>query len=417
MNLTWTKRARNASQPVILLVLAAATSAIATGPTEWRQETVDLAGGGKFSSLRFDRLGNAHVCYVSTAESILKYGFRDHALGKWFTVALDKSAGFCSLTLDSEQRPHISYIEYGSRLKYIFWDGAAWKKRSIPINAKDISYYTSIVLDAEQHPVISYYEYWGAGENYRLNLRHVVWNGKFWAVSTIDSTPGSGKFNYMAIDASGTMHIAYANVKDENAGLRYARSKDTSWEIEVLEGKEVPRYVYSVALALDKDANPHIAYTDVLRRQVKYAFRNEGKWTFQVLDSLAEAGYPDRNGIVLDEQGDPYISYYDAGAGMLKLAYRKSGKWIVEIVDQNFAGFTSSLQIDHGFIWLTYADETGDGLRCARRALAVSSETTNVKTNEPPAEPGSAQSRDGKPSGAGSLIQSKDIKAKETTVK
>ena len=85
------------------------------------------------------------------------------------------------------------------------------------------------------------------------------------------------------------------------------------------------------------------------------------------MDSLAKEGYPDRNGIALDDQGNPYISYYDAGAGLLKVAHRQGQKWAAEVVDRGFVGFQSSLRIDHGAIWVTYADQASGGLKFARR--------------------------------------------------
>ncbi len=106
------------------------------------------------------------------------------------------------------------------------------------------------------------------------------------------------------------------------------------------------RYL-SVAIVLDKNDNPHITYMDVKNRVVKYATRRDGKWQIQAVDSVAQVGYPDRNGIAVDEEGHPYISYYDAGLGVLKLAHLNGQKWVTEVVDENFAGFTSSLQIAH----------------------------------------------------------------------
>ncbi|HXI41390.1 MAG TPA: hypothetical protein VNH18_04260 [Bryobacteraceae bacterium] len=338
---------------------------------EWRQELVDMTGGSKFSSLKIDSSGNAHVSYVDDPQHLLKYGFWDRNLNKWFTTKLDSSAGFCSLALDSHRNPHISYLDFGGgKLKYAHWNGSAWIKQVIQINAKVIDYYTSIALDSKDNPSISFYEYWGSGQDYLLHLRNAWWNGKFWQVSTVDSTPGSGKFNASATDSHGNPHIAYANVKSENASLRYARWNGQAWESEVLEGMGVSGYsAFSVAIALDKTDTPHITYTDVTNRQLKYATRRNGKWQIQIVDSLSEVAYPDRNGIALDDQGRPYISYFDPGRGLLKLAYQKNDKWAAEIVDQNSAGFTSSIQIDRGTIWLTYADETGQLLKCARQTL------------------------------------------------
>lgn len=355
----------------ILILLLAGCLTATLQAVEWRLGTADPDGSDKFSSLRIDSYGNAHVSYVDDSQLLLKYSFWDHSLNKWFTTTLDKSRGYCSLALDSKQHPHISYLPYGEgQLKYAHWNGSAWDKEIIRINAKVIDYYTSITVDSNDNPRISYYEYWSTGEDYSLHLRNVAWNGQYWQVSTVDSTPGSGKFNSIATDSAGNPHIAYANVKSENASLRYASWNGRSWDDEVLEGGGVSGYsAFSVALALDKEGNPHIAYTDATNQLVKYATHRGGSWQIQVVDSLAEVAYPDRNGIAVDAQGRPYISYYDGGRGVLKVAHRQDQRWVYEIVDQNFAGFTSSIQIDRGGIWVAYSDATGGGIKWARRPI------------------------------------------------
>lgn len=376
MKILWQGRsARTDAQLIILIVLASAAARV--NAADWRQEVVDTSGS-KFSSLRIDRYGNAHVAYVDESQNLLKYGFWDHKLDKWFTTSLDNTAGYCSLALDSQQHPHISYIDYGAKLNYTHWNGSSWETQLIPIKAKDISFYTSITVDANDNPSISFYEYWGGGENYLLHLRNVSWNGKFWEVRTVDSTAGSGKFNSITTDSADHQNIAYANVKTENAGLRYARWNGHSWDIEVLEGSGSEYQIFSVAIVLDKSDNPHIAYTDFRHQLVKYATRRNGKWQLQVVDSLAQAGYPDRNGIAVDEEGHPYISYYDAGRGILKLAHLEGQKWVTEVVDENSAGFTSSLQIVNRTIWLTYASENGVGLKFAYRPQLAANTATKI---------------------------------------
>ncbi len=116
---------------------------------------------------------------------------------------------------------------------------------------------------------------------------------------------------------------------------------------------------------------------------VKYATRRDGKWKIQAVDSMGEVAYPDRNGIAVDEDGHPYISYYDAGLGVLKLAHLNSNqKWVSEVVDENFAGFTSSLQIANHTIWLTYANESGTGLKFAYRPLDEAGPTAKLAPSE-----------------------------------
>ena len=62
------------------------------------------------------------------------------------------------------------------------------------------------------------------------------WNGEYWQVETVDGDNQSGKFNSMAIDAQGHIHLAYANVNDMTAGARYAYWDGTSWKLDILDG-------------------------------------------------------------------------------------------------------------------------------------------------------------------------------------
>jgi hypothetical protein len=354
----------------VLLLACIAISTCFVQAAEWRIEGVDPGGGGRYSSLRIDTTGNAHVAYYDDARNLLKYAFWDHSLKKWFTSTLDSSSGFCSLVLDSKQRPHISYLDFGhGKLKYAHWNGSAWEKETLQIIAKEIAFYTSISVDEKDSPRISYYEYWGAGDNYELHLRTASWNGKFWGVKTIDTTPGSGKFNSLVTDSTGKVHVAYANVRAENAGLRYAVLKGKNWDVTVLEGVTAPHPVFSVSLALDKNDVPHIVYTDLTDNTVKYATLKTGTWEIQPVDKLLEPAYPDRNGIAIDSEGNPYLSYFDAGSGILRIAHLRNKSWVTEVVDQNFAGFTSSLSIAQGRIWITYFDENGRWLKFAHRQL------------------------------------------------
>lgn len=342
---------------------------------EWKAEIVEPGGGGKYSSLKIDRAGNAHVAFYDEINHELKYGFRDAKLQKWFATKLDGSSGFCSLALDSKDRPHISYLLGNGKLGYIHWDGKAWIKEPLAINAKVIDFYTSIALDSNDHPTISFYEYWGMGEDYELHLREITRTNGRWELRTIDSAAGSGKFNSVAIGPSGLPQIAYANVRDENASLRYAAWDGKSWTVTILEGALVRRPIQCVALALDKKGAPRIVYSDLVTNEVKYAALENGKWMIQPVDLLMGAAYPDRNGIAIDENGNPYLSYFDAAGGTLKLAYQVNGKWMVEKIDQSSGGFTSSLQISGGYIWMTYSDATGTNLQFVFRKLQNSPAT------------------------------------------
>jgi hypothetical protein len=372
--------------PVIagLTVSPHRSSAFGAAPEleKWQVETVDKTGAGRFSSLKIDDLGDAHIAYVvqDGNQFPLRYAFWDHKLKRWFVMTVTQGAGTCSLALDSKRRPHISFADNGSgsgsKLRYAHWDGTSWKVQAIPLNSDIIAYYNSIALDPNDNPSISFYEYRGQKDSdFKIRLRHVIWNGQYWNVRTVDAEEGSGKFNAMVSDSQGHLHIGYANVSAGTAGMRYAFWDGKSWKLEILEGlaENDGGYVgYSACITVDKDGNPHVTYMSESKRVVKYAVRKDGKWLIDTVDSVIGIGYPDRNSIAVDNDGTPYVGYYDSGRGLLKLAHREGAKWVAEIVDGNGAGFTSSLQIANGNIWISYSDEFGNSLKVARREIGPS---------------------------------------------
>lgn len=345
----------------------------------WLTEVVDTAGAGKFTSMRVDSHGNIHLAYSieDGSRNPLKYAFRDVSLKRWFTMKVAEGAAACSLALDSNQRPRISWTDFGtmsgSKLRYAQWTGSAWRVQPIPLNSDVIAYYNSIVLDAEDNAAISFYEYRGPKEtDLHIRMRIVQWDGQVWGVKTVDPTEGSGKFNSMAIDRRGRIHLAYANVSSGTEGLRYALWDGKRWKAEVVDdaarngGGVVGQ---AVSVALDKEDNPHITYMNVSSPSMKYAVRRNGRWSVETVDTVSSVGYPDRNGIAVSEDGGPFISYYDAGRGHLKVAYQDRGKWLVETVDENAVGFTSSVQIHGGELWVSYADLANGAIRVSHTSL------------------------------------------------
>lgn len=379
---------------VSVLALAAALEAadVRTG-FEWKIETVDTSGAGRFTSLQIDRQGNVHVAYVpEIGGHPLKYSFWDHSIQKWFTTQVTGIASFCTMVLDSKQFPHIAFADHGTglgaKLRHAYWDGGSW--RVIPIEIQKgavVAYYTSIALDSKDNPVFSYYDYADPTNTFRLRLRSVFWMGNYWEAVTADPQGGSGKFNSIAVDSKDMPHIAYANVKAETSGLRYVSWDGKVWNREIIEGAEGPTPVYAVNLVLDSHDNPHIVYSDVARRLLKYATRVNKQWRIEIIDAIYGPGYPDRYGVALDGQGNPYLSYYDEKLGVFKVASRSNGKWMIETVDRNFAGFTSSIGVDRntGTLWVSYADDNEGSLKVAHRPLAPSASSVSAQHGDPAA--------------------------------
>jgi hypothetical protein len=84
---------------------------------------------------------------------------------------------------------------------------------------------------------------------------------------------------------------------------------------------------------------------------------------------VAGIGYPDRNSLAFDDKGQPWVGYYDAARGVLRVAHRENSKWVSEVVDSDYSGFTNSMQIDRGTIFISYTSESSASVKTAQRKL------------------------------------------------
>jgi hypothetical protein len=180
----------------------------------------------------------------------------------------------------------------------------------------------------------------------------------------------------MISDARGNLHIAYANVAIGE--MRYAYWNGKTWMLETVEGRQHGQQAvgFACAIASDKEGNLHVTYQNISGMQLKYAVRTNGRWKSYALDRLSGLTEDlDRYAITVDDAGDVYITYYDPVLGLLKLAHKRGEKWSVEVIDGDGAGFTSSVQVDRGVIWVTYADERTSAFKVASRTIQLPAQT------------------------------------------
>ncbi len=342
---------------------------------EWEVTTIDGSQAGRdvgsHASLALDGNDRPHISYYefygwtgSRESGVLTYITRDGA--QWTDPVIvdsaDSSGHWTDIAVDSQNRPHISYHDYGNQLlKYAFFDGIGWglasdlgapgldgDYSSIALDADDqphisfrhveqdrVAYthfsdaqwhldmlddpgrITSLALDNSENPNISYYYYDGVNPP---RLVHVEYNAPTdsWIRSPIDIT-AQGSWNSLALDNRGRPHISYLDADRKH--LKYAYH-DSIWRIETVDFDPVQVGMYN-AIALDDDNSPHIAYYDVFNGSLKYAYRNGGEWLVEVVDDGE-----DRRGvgmwpsIAIDSLNRPHIAYFDRDNGALKYAFR-----------------------------------------------------------------------------------------------
>src|SRR6185312_4666251 len=105
-------------------------------------------------------------------------------------------------------------------------------------------------------------------------------------IQTVDQRFGTGKFNSLALDASGNPHIAYSDT--DAFGLRYAHWDGSHWLYGSPDTAQLNGGWVGVenSIVVDKAGNPHIAYMDAAHRRLKYVYRNGDNWEREVVDQL-----------------------------------------------------------------------------------------------------------------------------------
>ncbi|MFC2048989.1 hypothetical protein ACFLR5_02065 [Elusimicrobiota bacterium] len=146
---------------------------------------------------------------------------QDHYFAKYSTATdsfdlelIDNSSGqiaFNALALDANDNPHVAYYDGNTaNIKYAYHDGASWVPTTIDYGVGTgigdySSRYCSIALDGEGYPHITY------RDQPNKDLKYAAYDGVKWSTATIDSEGDVGYWSSIAIDGAGTVHIAYTS--------------------------------------------------------------------------------------------------------------------------------------------------------------------------------------------------------------
>ena len=279
-------------------------------------QTVDSIGGvGGYTSITLDSNNHPHISYYDYSNGDLKYA--EWTGSDWDIQTVDSNGNigeYTSIDLDSNDHPHISYYDYSNyNLKYAKWTGSDWDIQTVD-STEGVGWDTSIVLDSYDHPHISY------SDNINTNLKYAKWTGSDWDIRTVDSAGAVGWHTSIDLDSNDHPHISYMDYSKTGDGdLKYARWTGSDWEIDTVDSYDIVGLCTSIGL--DSDDHPHISYADDSNGDLKYAKWTGSEWDIQTVDSNGNVG--GFTSIVLDSNDHPHISYLDYSNGDLKYA-----KWI-----------------------------------------------------------------------------------------
>jgi hypothetical protein len=188
----------------------------------------------------------------------------------------------------------------------------------------------------------------------------------------------------LVMDADDNPRLAYYD--SANRALRYASWKDGSWEFATVDGSGDAGWY--VSLTMDSNGWPRISYHENLNHDLKYAAWNGTSWDLQTIETTGEMGR--YTSLALDAGGAPRITHHDATNRDLKYVAWNGTSWDIQTVDSlGDVGQYCSLELDgSGNPRIAYYDATNTRLKYA----AWNGASWDIRTVDSPGDVGQCTS-------------------------
>ena len=300
----------------------ATCAASCTTAATWQTVTVDQ-GGGSYNSLAVDGTGGVHVSYRDGTD--LKYAScaaNCMTAASWATVVVDQGGdlgAYTSLALDGSGRVHVSYSD-GTNvdLKYATCAGscttaANWQTVAID-QSGFVGVYTSLAVDGSGRVHVSYQ---GDADLKYATCPASCSTAANWTTVIVDAGGYAGAYSSVAVDGSGRLHVSY--FEETTADLRYATCAagcTTAGNWQTVAADQTGDVGYSTSLALDASGRVHVSYADFTNGDLKYATcaadcTSPGSWQTTALDHTGNLGGEDYTSLAVDASGGVHVSYFD----------------------------------------------------------------------------------------------------------
>jgi len=244
-----------------------------------------------------------------------------------------------AIALDSKNYPHICYHDQtNNKLKYISYNGTTWGSPEIVNSTLIGGYSCSLTIDNNDNPHIAYYATSSPLTSFRGELMYATKFNNNWLNKTfqnVTSTMPLYSTTEIVVDNQNKPAIcAHHNPITGKNGVRCAR-KITSdptiddWVIDDLIPGDDGTGLW-LSLAIDKNNNLHLAYSNQGLKRLQYRIFSGGSWSSPTTVFTETLSYPTNISIAVDSSNNIGISYTASTTPTWTLKYTKKpsgGSW------------------------------------------------------------------------------------------
>ena len=310
-----------------------------------------------------DHIHLAYTTYTSWDETLV---YMNYDGTTWTDTVVSNSAHFgpIGIAVDSNNHPHISYALDGSDqcgvgLRISSYDGSSWLYTNID-QGSNRGCESAIVIDESDHMYIAYQD----RSSSKLKIatdKSGSWDSYLVDTGTSPSNLYPGYMTSMAVDQQGQFHIAHFDEKEDD--LRYSTGAPNSqWTTTIVESSG--HTGRDPSIALDFSGTPHIAYNSWTGWDLKYAVYNSttSSWDKSFISTTGDVGQG--NSLFIDLNGIMHVAFSDEDNAVLKYATRSTGIiQTMEITVQfgSYGSVTGTVVNDTTIVVTTpMAGQTGD---------------------------------------------------------
>lgn len=349
-------------------------------------QTVDSIGlVGTYSQITKDSLGNPIISYVDHSLGKLKLAKWDG--NEWKIEILDptnRTEGPHSLSVNPQGYPSISYCKMSSTpytLNLASYNGSSWKIENIDHTTENWNYIeSSMQYDNFGNPHIVY------SLNTTL-VKYAYWNGSIWIKKTLDR---NGSKPILTIGKDNLLRICFYD--SNNSCIKYGIKNGEAWKFQtIMNNVATSRATTWLSMDLDSNNYPHILYTKMVANSwdsyVKYIKWNGSNWIDETVDSDTDSGF-NYHSLKMDKNDIPHVTYHKWNPNYDDLMYgtKINGNWSVKSLDSNgIVGEFSSLTIaeysEYSVLHISYYDDTNSALKYVKISPTIPSSPINLRTH------------------------------------